>query len=164
MIQRIQSLLLLAAALCFGTACFMPIATLNVAEMSYVYTPWVLKQGIVNGFNIRETYYVGLLLVILAVMSVAAIFFYKNRPLQSKICTATILISFIMMVLMLWIYPDRVFSNLPQLAGAEIQYYNKGQFPWVLLSFVSLACLYFANKFITKDEKKKRNYITISIE
>ena len=156
MIQRVQSLFLLVAAVCFGLACFMPISTLIAAEMSYIYTPWVLKQDILNGFNIRETYYVGLLLMILAVISFVAIFFYKDRPLQSKICTAAVILNFILLVLMLWVYPDRIFSNLPQVASAEIQYYGKGQFPWVLLSFIALVCLHLANKFIMRDEKKVR--------
>ena len=148
MIQRVQSLLLFGAAICFGAACFMPIGTINEI---YNYTPWVLK---LDELNIRETYYIGLLQMILAVISFAAIFFYKNRPLQSKICTAAIFICFVLLLLMLYVFPDVVFAKI--IADAKVKYYGNGQFPWVLLSFVSLACLYLANKFIMKDEKKVR--------
>ena len=149
MIQRIQSLFLLGAAVCFGVACFMPIGELG----GYIYTPWVLK---LNGLNIRETYYIGLLQVILAAISFVAIFFYKNRPLQSKICTAAIFISFILLILILYVYPGTVFPTIMRMEKVEIQYYSKEQFPWVLLSFIPLAFLYLANKFILKDEKKVR--------
>ena len=144
MIQRIQSLFLLGAALCLGAACFMPIGELG----AYVYTPWVVK---IDGLNIRETYYIGLLQVILAAISFAAIFFYKNRPLQSKICTAAIIISFIMLLLMLWVYPDRIFPNMPQTSGLKVEYSL-----WTLLPIFSVGLLYLANKFILKDEKKVR--------
>ena len=147
MIQRIQSLFLLGAAVCFGAACFMPIGELG----AYIYTPWVLKENIVDGFNIQETYYVGLLQAILAIISFAAIFFYKNRPLQSKVCTAAIIISFILLVLMLWVYPDRIFSTMPLTQGIEIKY-TLGAY----ISILPVALLYLANKFILRDEKKVR--------
>ena len=151
MIQRIQSLFLLVAAVCFGWACFMPIGTLNAVEISYIYTPWVLKQDIVNGLNIRETYYIGLLQAMLAILSFAAIFFYKNRALQSKICTAAIIISFILLVVMLVVYPNRVFPNMPLTQGLEVVYSL-----WALLSVLPVGLLYLANKFIMQDEKKVR--------
>ena len=144
MIQRIQSLFLLGAAVCFGIACFMPIGTFG----SYVYTPWVLQ---LDGLNIRETYYVGLLQVILAVISFVAVFFYRNRPLQSKICTAAILLSLAMLLLMLWVYPDRIFPGIIRVEGFEITYSL-----WAFISIVPVALLYLANRFIMKDEKKVR--------
>jgi hypothetical protein len=151
MIQRIQSLFLLGAAACFGAACFMPIGALNGAEISYIYTPWVLKQALVNGLNVRETYYVGLLQVVLAGISFAAIFFYKNRALQMRICTAAIIIGFILLALMLWVYPDRVFAQMPLTQGLEVKYSL-----WSLLSILPVGLLYLANKFILRDEKKIR--------
>ena len=151
MIQRVQTLFFLGAAICFGAACFLPIGTLNAVEMPYIYTSWVLKQGIIDGVNIRETYYIGLLQVILAVISLVVIFFYRNRPLQSKICTAAIILSFILLVLMLWVYPDRIFSQMSQVQGIQMQY-TFGAF----LSIAPVALLYLANKFVMKDEKKVR--------
>jgi uncharacterized membrane protein len=150
MIQRIQSLFLLAAAACFGIACFMPIGAFNVGEM-YVYSPWTLSSG---GEFVQETYYIGLLMVILAVMSFVAVFFYKNRPLQSKICMAAILIGVVLLLLMVYVYPDVVFAK--RYRTVEVQYYGHGEFPWVFLPFVSLVCLYLANRFILRDEKKVR--------
>ena len=160
MIQRVQSLFLLGAAVCFGWACFVPIGMFKGSEMFYVYTPWVLKQDIVNGLNVQETYYIGLLQCILAVISFAAIFFYKNRPLQSKICTSAIIISFMLLVLILFVYPDRIFPQIFILLGEYVigsDALNGVRYsPWIALSVLPVAFLYLANKFIVKDEKKVR--------
>jgi len=152
MIQRVQSLFLLGAALCFGFACFVPIGTFSAVEMPYIYTSWMLKTDIVNGIAIQETFYVGLLQVILAGISFAAIFFFKNRPLQSKICTAAIVINFVLLGLMLFVYPDRIFPQRFPAQEIVVNFNVLGAF----LSIAPLALLYLANKFITKDEKKVR--------
>jgi len=153
MIQRVQSLFLLCAAVCFGVACLVPIGTIDVGGINCVYSPWFLIQDNLTAV-IQETYYIGLLMVILAVTSFVAIFFYKNRALQSKICMAALFIGIVLMVLMVYVYPDVVFAK--KFGVARIQYYGNGYFPWVLLSFISLACLYLANRFIIKDEKRVR--------
>jgi hypothetical protein len=151
MIQRVQSLFLLVAAVCFGAACFVAIGTVNVEGMgigiSYAYSPWVT----IICKKIFETYYIGLLQVILAMISFVAIFFYKNRPLQSKICTAAIFIGFLLLLLMLYVYPDRIFPNAIGIQGVEVKYSL-----WAFLSILPVGLLYLANKFILKDEKKVR--------
>jgi len=145
MIQRIQSLLLLGAAVCFGVACFVPIGMYG-NDMEY--TSWMLKN--VHSDQVYCVTYVGLLQVILTVISFAAIFFYKNRPLQSKICTATIIIGFILLVVMLYVYPDHVFPKI--IGDAQITYHIH----WAMLSILPVGLLYLANKFILKDERKVR--------
>ena len=156
MIQRIQTVLFLVAAACFAVACFMPVGTITTFDTYYVITSWALKEYIPDGAIVYPTYFIGLLQVILASVSFVAIFLYKKRPTQSKVCMAAIFLNFALIILIGWVYPDIVFSKLPQVAGAEPQYYGKGQFPWVLLSFIPLLCLYIANKRIMKDEKKVR--------
>jgi len=156
MIQRIQTVLLLIAAICFAAACFMPLGTITTFDAYYSVTPWVLKENIPDGAIVHPTYFIGLLQVILAIMSFIAIFLYKKRSTQSKVCYAAIFINFILIILIGWVYPDVVFSKLPQVAGAEVQFYGSGRFPWVLLSFIPLLCLYFAHQHIIKDEKTVR--------
>jgi len=156
MIQRIQSVLFLIAAICFAVACFKPMGTITTPDAYYIVTPWALKVNIPNGAVIYPTYFIGLMQIILTIISVIAIFLYKNRSMQSKFCIAAIFVNFVLLILLMWVYPETVFSKLPQVAGAEIQYYGKGQFPWALLSLIPLPCLYLANKFIIKDEKKVR--------
>jgi len=151
MIQRIQTVLFMIAVVCFSVACFVPIGTMTTHDTYYVVTSWTLKENIPNGAVVYPTYFIGLSQIILAVISFIAIFLYKNRPAQSKFCIAAIVINFVLILLMLYVYPEIVFSKLRQVAGAELQYSL-----WALLSILPLACFYFANKFIIKDEKKVR--------
>ena len=151
MIQRIQTVLFLIATICFTVACFMPVGTITTNESYYIVTSWVLKENISNGDIIQPVYFIGMLQILLAFISFVAIFFYSKRPTQSKICVAAMVINCVLLVLMLWYYPDRVLFKLPQTYGEEIKYSL-----WALLSIIPLACLYFANKFILKDEKKLR--------
>ena len=156
MIQRIQTVLFMVATACFSVACFVPIGTMTTHDTYYVVTSWALKENIPNGAVVYPTYFIGLSQIILAVISFIAIFLYKNRPAQSKFCIAAIVINFVLILLMLYVYPEIAFSKLWQVAGAELLYYRSGHFPWALLSIFPLACFYFANKFIIRDEKKVR--------
>jgi len=151
MIQRIQTLLFLVASACFAVACFMPVGSIATPETYYIVTSWALKENIPDGLIVYPTYFIGMLQVVLAVMSFIAIFLYKNRPMQSKISIAAIFINFILTILLIYVYPEVVFSKLWQVAGAEIQHSL-----WTMLSVLPLACLYLANKYVIKDEKKVR--------
>ena len=151
MIQRIQTVLFLIASICFAVACFMPIGTITTHDTYYILTSWVLKENIPDGAIIQPVYFIGMLQIMLAVISFVAIFFYRKRPAQSKVCVAAILINCVLLVLMLWYYPNRVLPKIPQIHGEEIIYSL-----WALLSIFPAICLYFANKFILNDEKKLR--------
>ncbi|MDR0603994.1 MAG: DUF4293 domain-containing protein [Bacteroidales bacterium] len=151
MIQRIQTLLLLVAVICFVAACFMPVGHITSHDTYYRITPWVLKVDISDGKIIHPTYFIGMLQALLAIISFIAIFLYKKRTVQSKFCTAAIIVNFILIITMLWVYPNHVFPKITYLSGAEVEYSL-----WTLLSIVPLICLYFANKFIIRDEKMVR--------
>ena len=151
MIQRIQSLLLFVAAACFAVACFMPVGTFIANDTYYLVTSWSANVNIPNGEIIYPTYFVGLLQVLLAGLSLVTIFLYKKRMLQSRLCLAGMFLSFILLAIMLWIYPDFILPKVFGVSKLELQY---SLFP--LLSIVPLACFYFANKCILNDEKKVR--------
>jgi hypothetical protein len=151
MIQRIQTLLLLVAAICFVITCFMPVGYITTDDIYYVITPWVLKENIPDGMIIYRTYFIGMLQTLLAIISFVAIFFYRKRALQSKICIAAIILNFILIIIMLWVYPDNILPKLHQISGSETDFSL-----FALLSVVPLICLYFANRYIIKDEKKVR--------
>jgi len=154
MIQRIQSLLLLLAMISLIIGTLMPIATITNYDAQYLYSSWVLKLNIPGGNIIMTNYYIGVLQIVLAVVCLISIFFYKNRPTQSKVCIAGIIINFILLLLMLYIYPDRIF---PEIDIFKYEKFDIVYNPWCISSILSLAFLYLANKFILKDEKKVRN-------
>ncbi len=146
MIQRIQSVLLLLATISLIVAMFMPVAIVTTNEVQYLFTPWTLQENIPGGNIVYTTYYIGILQVIVATMSFIAIFLYKKRPLQSKLCVATVVVNFILLLLMLYVYPDRLLGKNNDTVFSL----------WTLASILPLALIYTANKFILKDEKKVR--------
>lgn len=154
MLQRIQSLLLLlaVASLIIGTS--TPIATITTDEAQYLYTSWDLHLNIPNGEILMTNYYIGILQIVLAIVCLVTIFLFRNRTTQSKLCIAAIIINFILLLLMLFVYPDRIF---PQIEDFKYQNIEIVYIPWCLTSIISLAFLYLANKFILKDEKKVRD-------
>lgn len=151
MIQRFQSLFLLLAAACLIAGIFLPIGTITTNDAQYIFNSWFLRENIPDGAILESNYYIGILQIIIALISLIAIFFYKKRPTQSKLCIAGIVIDFILLLLMLYIYPDRIFQNIPLLEKNEVVFN-----PWTVTSVFSLAFLYLANRFILSDEKKVR--------
>ncbi len=149
MIQRLQTLLLLIAAICFATACFMPLGTITTFDMQYLFTPWTIKLNIADGQIIRYTYYIGIMQVVLAIWSLITIFMYKKRPLQSKMCLAMLFLNLILILLVCWIYPDVIIKKT--FTGFETS-----MSLWSLLSVIPIAMFYFSNKLINNDEKKVR--------
>lgn len=154
MIQRIQSLLLLLTVICLILGALTPIGSITTTEAQYIFTPWVLKLNIPDGDIIMTTYYIGIVQIILAIIAFIAIFLYKNRTTQSKLCMVGIFINFILLLLMLFIYPDRIFPAMETFIYEDIKViYN----PWCITSILSVGFLYFANKQILNDEKKVRD-------
>jgi hypothetical protein len=151
MIQRIQSLLLLIAAGCFAAACFMPVGTITANETYYVITPWVFKENIPDGINLYPTYFIGMMQALLAILALVTIFLYKKRPLQSNLCLVSVLLNFILIGMMLWLYPDYLLPNVLQIASVQTNLSL-----CTLISVIPLACLYLSNKYIQRDEKKVR--------
>jgi hypothetical protein len=153
MIQRIQTLFLFLAAGSFAAACFLPVGTIVTHDYSYLFTSWCLKENIPEGAILYQTFYIGLLQAVLALLSLVSIFFFKKRPLQSRLCLAGVVMNFILVILMLWVYPEHVFPQLPQMKGLPVEVSFSY---WSMLSVLPLAALYLANKFIIRDEKKVR--------
>lgn len=151
MIQRIQSLLLLLAAICLILGALMPIGNVITNEAQYLYNSWFLKLNTPDGGIIKPTYYIGILQIVLAIICIVAIFMYKKRTTQSKLCVVGIFINFILLLLVLYIFPDRIFPAI--FNGTINVVYN----PWIITSILSLAMLYLANRSILKDEKKVRD-------
>ena len=151
MIQRIQSLLLFVAAACFAVACFMPVGTFVTSDTYYLVTSWSVNVNIQGGEPIYPTYFIGLLQILLAGLSLVTLFLYKKRMLQSRLCLAGMFLNFILLAIMLWVYPDFILTGALKVTEIRMEYSL-----FTVLSIVPLACFYFANKCILNDEKKVR--------
>ena len=111
MIQRIQSIFLLIAAIIPIVIIFIPIGVVDTRLVHYVYDSISLKEGIPGGTSVIRLYYLAFCLALTAGMSLFALFRYKNRVKQMQIVSITMIIFLITLLLMLWVCPDIVFKK-----------------------------------------------------
>ncbi|MCQ2263199.1 MAG: DUF4293 domain-containing protein [Bacteroidales bacterium] len=154
MIQRIQSLLLLVAAVVAIVITFIPVGELVQNGIAfYQYDSFSLKlyqDGVLAG-SVMHTTYVALLWYASAVLSLVTIFCYKKRPLQIRLNSINMLVMLIALAVMLFVYPDLVFAKQASMAGMEMAFNY-----WIMVSFLAAVALFFANRAIKSDEKKVR--------
>jgi Na+/H+ antiporter NhaD/arsenite permease-like protein len=148
MIQRIQSIFLLAAALVSGGLFFLPFS--QVPDFDPVAGDVVLTLSVTgvqssSGTNVPNWPLLALNILI-GLMCLVTIFQYKNRPLQIKLTMFCFLLSCILLVAVFW-YSDRI-SSIPS---------NSQYLAGVYLLFVQLFVLIRAIKSIRKDEDLVRS-------
>lgn len=146
--------LLLAAALAVVVVC-LPIGTVALNNYAYYnYSAFTLKayEGEQLGAVAMHTTYVAVLWIASAFISLLTIFMYKNRQVQVRLNGVNMLIMLAALVVMLYIYPNMVFSRQAWFQAGMDVVFNR----LILLALVPAVCLYLANLFIKRDEKKVR--------
>jgi len=134
MIQRIQSLILLAAAIISG-------------GLSNVFTLWNAtydSQFFAYESIVKESLYlkpIGILFILSAVISFITIFLFKNRKLQFVMNRLNILLNFLLLGFIVY--------NVLNISG-ETLVSEKGI--GTFLPILSVFLLVFANRYIKKDE------------
>lgn len=151
MIQRIQSLLLLVAAVAAITVLFIPIGNIidGTGYSLYQYDAFSLKK---EGAGIFSTLYIAIFWMVSAILSIVTIFMYKNRPRQVKMNGINMLVMLAALVTMLYIYPNLVFEKRQFVTNYAVLKFNH----LILVSLLPAVSLYLANMFIKKDERKVR--------
>lgn len=152
MIQRIQSLFLLVAAIIPIVLLFIPIGFVNTQDSQYVFNSLVLKYNYPEGHAVIRLYYVALCLVLCAGLSAWALFSYKNRIRQMRIVSITMIVYLITLMLMLWVCPDVIFKKYFAINQMNYEFQFAHKVLLVVLIAIEALCLYMANKFIKKDE------------
>ena len=152
MIQRIQSLFLLVAAAIPVVLLFLPIGYVNTPESQYVYNSLVLKYNIPDGHAVVRLYYVALCLLICTGLSLVALFSFKNRIRQIQIVSITMIVYLVTLMLMLWVCPDIIFKKYFTVNQMDYEFQFAHKVVLLVLIFVEALCLFFANRFIKKDE------------
>ena len=151
MIQRVQSLFLLVAAVAAIAVLFIPIG--NIIDVSglclYQYDAFSLKK---EGVGIMSTLYIAILWGVSAILSIVTIFMFKNRALQVRLNGVNMLVMLAALITMLYIYPNFVFEKRQFVTSSSVLDFNR----LILISLVPAVSLYLANMFIKKDEKKVR--------
>ena len=98
MIQRIQSLWFLLASGAAVLMFFFPVIELTSENTLYVYNYESISIGGIDNL-IQSSYIVAGLLGIIALLSFFAVFLFKNRILQIRICTFLLLLILILVAL-----------------------------------------------------------------
>jgi peptidoglycan/LPS O-acetylase OafA/YrhL len=140
MIQRIQSVFLLLAALCFGALFTAPFAFSTETTTEFL-------SDKVYGI---EDHVMLLALTILGVgLSLVAIFLYKNRPLQSRLGYIIIIIAILIIVATILLFLNEV-QSMSASNGIQEGF-------GILLPILGIVFVVLANKYIKKDEKIVRS-------
>lgn len=148
MIQRIQTVYLAIAALASALLFLFPLAYFyNELEGNYrlfIYGVRCMdpepKVMFSNFFTIPLVIFV----LVSLIFSVAAIFSYRNRPRQVRLCNFNVLTNIIFLMVVFFFYIARVKS----LTSTEPDYHYVG----MILPLVTIGCLILATRSINKDE------------
>ncbi len=144
MIQRIQSVYLLLAAVAISVMFFFPIANFY-GDMNYFYLSLTgISDDTYLSINTIPLIAVAAALIIL---SLASILLYKNRLLQIRIVRFGVLLNLAFIIIIYFGYIDTITKK----AGVEVQYKTGIYFPLIVLILLILAI-----RGVMTDEKKVR--------
>ncbi|MDF2448180.1 MAG: conserved rane protein of unknown function [Bacteroidota bacterium] len=143
MIQRKQTLFLLAVAIIAIILFFVPFQKLTIQDSVW---PICLMPGCSQGHLTSNIYFPMILNTLVLIISVATIFLYKKRVYQFKL--ANLLVLFNVMILGLFFLLD--FAIMEQ---GSLLSYQVGAF----LPVISIIFSYFASHFIKRDEQMVRS-------
>lgn len=151
MIQRIQSVFLLVAAIVTVILLFISIGDIYTAEYQYTFT--CFNVHLPDGKVVMSTLYIALTLIVSACISIYAIFKYKDRMKQTRIVSINMLIFLIAIMMMIWLFPDFLFQRKGLMQEGDIFRFNY----WIMIFVIPPVCMFLANFFIRKDERLVRS-------
>ena len=143
MIQRIQTLYLLAVTALMAMTLFLPIATFQAGDTCFTLTAFELAGG---GESLT-TVWMGIVLTVATLLPFVTIFLFKRRQLQVRLCGAEMVLLLGAVVFIAIYYWLSVHNALE---GVEIDHKQLG---WAApMPLVSLVLTYLAGRAIFKDE------------
>jgi len=152
MIQRIQSLFLVAATAAAILMFFFPIANFYSETLGNYRLLATGLKCMDPDPKVHATFWFAIPMLAFvtgsAVLSLATLFLYKNRPLQIRLLAFNILITIVLIVTILMFY----MNSVEKLTGIS-PVYEFGAF----CPLISLLFLILANRYIRKDETLVRS-------
>ena len=158
MIQRIQSLFLLLAALIGITVIFFPIYYLSVNGFAYdIYMTSIknLHADIPPTFKINMVFHF-IILISLIIISVGSIFFYKKRVLQMRLCRFGLIVN-IVFVILLFMFADTIKNKFITELFLKPEQITIAFKAGSILPLIMVVLFFLAGLFIGKDEKLIRS-------
>ncbi len=142
MIQRIQTLYLLAVTLLMGVATFTPIAYFVAGSEEYLLHAFALKSATSS----HPTIYMGIIIALSAIVPFITIFLYKNRLLQIRLCAVELVLLVGSVVFM------AIYYYLGQRFFSDIAFHAQGFRIAIIFPLLSLILDYLALRAIFRDE------------
>lgn len=148
MLQRIQTVYLAFVAIACILLFFFPLAYFyNEMEGNYrffIYGVQCMDPNPKVSFGPYFTIPLVFFVVTSFIFAVSAIFLFKNRPLQNRLCTFNILANIVLIMVIFFFYITRIKA----MTQTEPEY----NFLGMMLPLISLALLVLATRSIRKDE------------
>ncbi len=148
MLQRIQSVFLLLAAISLSLMFFFPIAEFIGIKDSLILYIFKVQSLVPASTNVYDIWFVMPLLAVVSlvvIFSLLTIFMYKNRMGQIKVIRFLMLLIAALIGLVFLYYYDILAAD----SGSEPDFIQIGAFA----PLASLVFLFLANKGVVKDEK-----------
>lgn len=142
MIQRIQTLYLLAVAALMAAAVFTPLAYFAAGVEEYKLFAFALKSATAE----YSTIYMGVIVALAAFVPLVNIFLYKNRLLQIRLCAVelVLLVGSAVFMALYYFLSNRMFSQL--------EFSAHGMHIAIIFPVIAIILDYLALRAIFKDE------------
>lgn len=151
MLQRIQSLFLLVVVITSTLMFFVPLASF-ISDLIYLKLYAYELVNLTPDSDVQFGFTTILPLTVInagvILLTVVAIFKYKNRVTQIKLVRFTLLLSMLLIVGIFVLYPNIINKSTEAMSDFEIGAY---------IPIINLLFLFLANRYILKDEKLIRS-------
>ena len=150
MIQRIQSLYLVAVVALMATALLTPLAYFAAGSNVYELFAFELVSQADSAAS-QSTMYMGLVVALATIIPLITIFLYKNRMLQIRLCAVELVLLLGAQVFMALYYylSNRMFEQL--------EFHTQGIRIAIIFPLVAIILDYLALRAIFKDEMLVRS-------
>ena len=142
MIQRIQTLYLLAVAALMAAAVFTPLAYFAAGVEEYKLFAFALKSTTAE----YSTIYMGVIVALAAIVPLVNIFLFMNRLLQIRLCAVelVLLVGSAVFMALYYFLSNRMFSQL--------EFSAHGMHIAIIFPIIAIILDYLALRAIFKDE------------
>lgn len=147
MIQRIQTLYLLAVTALMAAAVFTPLAYFVGGVEKYKLFAFALKGAEVS----HSTIYMGIVVALAAIIPFITIFLFKNRMLQIRLCAVELVLLLGSQVFM------AIYYYLSNRMFAHLEFHAQGLHIAIIFPLVAIILDYLALRAIFKDEMLVRS-------
>lgn len=147
MIQRIQTLYLLAVAALMVAAIFTPLAYFVGGTDEYKLFAFALKNAEVS----HSTIYMGIIVALAAIIPFITIFLFKNRMLQIRLCAVELVLLIGAQIFM------AIYYYLGNRMFAQFEFHAQGLHIAIIFPLVAIILDYLALRAIFRDEMLVRS-------